>query len=65
MAWLAFYVALSLDPTGQPMPTLRPAGRLITTSTLHVGVRPAAFYDDEAANDWGVGLTVQVTAAGP
>ena len=39
-------------------------GRVITTAHVHVGVRPAAFVDNEGAHsarEYGAGGTVQIT----
>lgn len=60
MIWLTLALAaLSAPPSGQPWsPTMQPAGRIVTTSHLHLGVRPAvAISPDEVA----VGATVQLT----
>lgn len=37
------------------------SGRIVDTSTLHVGVRPAAYVTSEQ-NERAAGVTVQVTA---
>lgn len=50
-----------LQPPPQPSPIPWAGGRVLTTDTLHVGVRPAVDIDNSAGIEWGVGLTVQVT----
>jgi hypothetical protein len=56
-------LALLLALSGQPAPLLPPwyslpAGRVYTTSRLHVGVRPAGYVDYGSV---ALGVTVQVT----
>ena len=63
MSALALVWALSAQPIG---PVVLPwaGGRVITTAHVHVGVRPAAFVDNEGAHsarEYGAGGTVQIT----
>jgi hypothetical protein len=69
---LAFALALaSQQPLGPfaPSPSSGWAptwwgGRILTTDTIHLGVRPAAFVDNGSQDgrlEVGVGVTVQVT----
>lgn len=63
MTWLAIALALSAHDVGPPPPT-RP-WRLIDAPDVHVGVRPAAFVDDEGSGgrrEAGMGLTVQISS---
>ena len=54
MAWLAVSLAVLTSPPPSP-----PPWRLLSTPSLHVGVRPAV---DVSAEGWGAGATLQITA---
>ena len=60
MTWLALSYALASQAPTAPASLSWPgaAGRLYTSPTLHVGVRPAA---DLSTDDWAIAVTVQVT----
>jgi hypothetical protein len=62
VTWVAVAAALASAPAAPP-PLPWAGGRIVTTDTLHVGLRPAAFVDNEdrGALEWGAGATVQVT----
>jgi len=73
----ALALALAMA-SAQPLGTWAPSpsvsgpswlgGRVLTTSAIHVGVRPAFFADDEGAAphrlELGAGVTLQVSWAG-
>lgn len=60
MTWIAVSLALASSPATSPAAPWR----LVTTPAVHVGLRPAAFVDNEDAGrlEGGAGVTVQVTA---
>jgi hypothetical protein len=54
---IALLLALqSLPPA--PLPPPSPAGRIYTSSTLHIGVRPAVYVDPW---ETATGVTVQIS----
>ena len=64
---LAIALGLGAPPSSPPLPSWW-GGRVITTTGLHLGVRPALYVDDEArggALEIGVGITVQLTTSLP
>lgn len=75
MSALAFALALaSQQPLGGWAPQAGvaalpwgPAGRIVTTPTLHIGVRPAVYFDNEGPDgsiEKAMGVTVQITWPG-
>ena len=55
-------VAQPAEPASQLPPWTGSAGRVYTTSNLHIGLRPAATL---AYREWGVGTTCQFTVRTP
>jgi hypothetical protein len=53
---IAMLLAMSASPP--PMPWYGTAGRILTTPTLHLGIRPAVHVD---RNEFAAGLTLQIT----
>ncbi len=60
MTWLAVSLALASSPATSPAAPWR----LLATPAVHVGLRPAAFVDNEDGGrlEGGAGASVQVTA---
>jgi hypothetical protein len=56
---IGLVLALQSPMPAQSPPWYGTAGRIITTPTLHVGIRPAFFLDPDEIS---IGLTVQITA---
>jgi hypothetical protein len=66
MTALAFALALASSQGPPQPPTWASAWRLVATPTVHVGLRPAAFVDNEGRGgrvELGLGATLQVTVA--
>lgn len=64
MSWLVVTCMLAQ----QPAPSPSGAWRVIDRPDVHLGVRPAAFLDNEGSPtplEWGVGVTVQLTIHWP
>lgn len=64
MTWLALAALLGQADPGPPVALPWAGGRVLTTRAVHLGIRPAAFVDDEGdrqALEWGAGVTVQMT----
>ncbi len=40
-------------------------GRVLTTESVHLGIRPAGIIDNEGGTDWGIAVTLQVTVRVP
>lgn len=60
LAWVFWHLLPPALPYQAPLPTWWNRGRIVTTSSVHVGVRPAA-----DLGDMGVGVTVQITVKTP
>lgn len=60
MTWIAVSLALASSPATSPASPWR----IVATSSVHVGLRPAAFVDNEDRGrlEGGAGASVQVTA---
>jgi len=59
VSWVALSAALAVQGGQSPEPW-----RVISTPSVHLGVRPAAFLDDEGEGqslEWGVGITAQLS----
>ena len=61
---LALAIAASTAPAGASLPVQAWSGRIIDSEAIHVGLRPAAFLDNEDHGrlEVGLGATIQVTA---
>ena len=64
MTAIALALALAAQQPGPPTPSWFNAWRLVNRPDLHIGLRPAAFIDNETSDgSWevGAGATLQVT----
>ena len=63
MTALAFALALAAQQPQPVSPAWYTGWRLVSTDAVHVGLRPAAFVDNEADGglEVGVGATLQVS----
>jgi hypothetical protein len=66
MVFGALLSALALQLPVEPTPpvTLWTTGSLHRSSTLHVGVRPAALATNDGP-EWGIGVTAQISVVTP
>ena len=64
MTALAFALSLAAQQPQPAGPAWYTAWRLVNLPSMHVGLRPAVFVDNEAGGgiEWGGGATLQVTS---
>jgi hypothetical protein len=67
MTWLALAWALQHADAQESRAqsvwgTWTTSGRLVDKRDIHVGLRPAVEIDPEGGINWGVGLTLQISA---
>ena len=66
MRWLALAYALAQEPhesqqASSLLQTWSSTGRIVDETSWHLGLRPQVFVDHGLDEDWGCGLSVQLT----